>query len=653
MIWELDLMATYDDEKSMVSQEDYATDDLSLLGTVFDNRFEILEILGKGATGTVYKAREALLDRTVAIKVIHSYLLSNPSAVDRFKNEAVNSSKLSHVNIARVYSCGVANDGRLYMVMDLLKGRSLADCIKRDGKLELSKFFDLFLQLADGIIYAHHHGAVHRDIKPRNIVVIPEVGQDRAVLVDFGIAKWMEQNSSQSSTQTGLLLGSSSYMSPEQCQGKVVDARSDVYSFAVVMYECLTGNTPFQGDSPMDVMYKHIHEPVGNLPAMKLLPKELARIISKCMQKEPGLRYQNFDELRSDLLACSLNRAELQEEIAKSGPRRNRWNKQSTLYSIVVILLFLSFGVGYFWIKASSLNNTKETIRVIEKKNVLPDLHSCSLPRNIEELRSLRNRFLRTDRRSEFRIFCKRWLDKYKDLPPDNESKQWCYREYFDLLQQFGPEDEAERIAQILLKEQNSARTVAAVASYHVDRLLKDDKCKEAVSIATQNLDKVRKPLLDAGTINEIVALNKLLNMRAAAYYKCKDYEKAYESYKESYHIRLDYCHNAQEFGGNVFDLADMARGLAMCMPRVGKSAEIKSIADECCLAAVEDPKANFKPADVYELIAQSLFEGGDLDLSLFYFKKALKEMQLLHRSVDEARIRSVVTNMERSRSLR
>jgi serine/threonine protein kinase len=320
----------------MVEPEKSESD--SLIGTSFDKRYQILARLGTGATATAYKANDQILQREVAIKIIHKHLLGSSGAVNRFKQEGQTSTSLSHPNIAKVYMEGIASDGRIYLVMDCLEGKTLAQLLAEVGKLTLDRFFNIFAQMIDALSYAHEQGVVHRDIKPSNIVLINEGNRDKAILVDFGIAKLLNQVSGQALTQTSVLLGSSSYMSPEQCRGlQDIDQRSDIYSLACVMFEALTGKAPFDGDSPLDVMYKHLNQSFSKLRFLKDLPPDLAKIIDKCLQKNPAMRYQNMQALKNDFTKAS----------AMSDTQKNRFDapeaqRRSGRYAIV---LFLCFGV--------------------------------------------------------------------------------------------------------------------------------------------------------------------------------------------------------------------------------------------------------------------------------------------------------------------
>lgn len=227
---------------------------------------ELLDVIAEGGMSRVYRARQVRLDRIVAVKVLSKAIISGDESIKRFQQEAKFTSELKHPNIIQIVSFGLCNDGQAYLVMEYLEGLSLAEDLKRNGRFPLKKFKNVFLPLLSALEHAHQAGVVHRDIKPGNIMICGnEAGQQTVKLVDFGIAKAMNGSDSQQLTQTGSLLGSPSHMSPEQCQGKPLDGRSDLYSLACVMYECLTGEPPFSGDSPLLVMQKHSTEPPPTL----------------------------------------------------------------------------------------------------------------------------------------------------------------------------------------------------------------------------------------------------------------------------------------------------------------------------------------------------------------------------------------------------
>jgi serine/threonine-protein kinase len=269
-------------------------------------RFNIVSELGRGAMGVVYRAEDPLLNREVAIKTI---LLSADESVRaeyeaRFLQEAKAAGGLNHPGIVTTYDIGREGD-LVYLAMELLDGEELRNLLARE-RLPLSVAIDIAIEVAEGLAYAHEHGVVHRDIKPANIMIL----RDRhAKIMDFGIAML---HVSDVKTQTGLLLGSPKYMSPEQIAGKTVDRRADIYSLGVVLYEMVAGVPPFAGEDVNHLMYEvchGVHSPPHFLnPAV---PAILELILDKALAKEPEKRYQDARELAADLRACREGLVEL------------------------------------------------------------------------------------------------------------------------------------------------------------------------------------------------------------------------------------------------------------------------------------------------------------------------------------------------------
>jgi serine/threonine-protein kinase len=260
-------------------------------------RYEIIEKLGEGAMGTVYRALDPLIERTVAIKTIPLNLPEEEKKLfeDRFLREAKSAGRLSHPNIVTIYDVGETNECA-YIAMEYLDGMSLREIIRQHGPLPIELALDTALQMAHALAFAHDHGIVHRDVKPPNVIV---TGKRATVkLTDFGIAHLM----SNSETRAGMLMGSPRYMSPEQVQGQTVDGRSDIFSLGIVLHEMLTGQPPFGGDELHGILFRIVNEPVP--PASRLrpdIPAGLDDILSKCLAKRPQDRYPNAHELSRDL----------------------------------------------------------------------------------------------------------------------------------------------------------------------------------------------------------------------------------------------------------------------------------------------------------------------------------------------------------------
>jgi serine/threonine-protein kinase len=263
-------------------------------------RYKILEVLGRGAMGVVYKAVDPVIDRVVAITTINLSLSKDEIAEyeARFQQEIKAAGRFSHPNIVTIYDVG-RTDEVAYMAMEFLNGRELKDILATGARLEVDTTVELMLQVADGLAYAHEHGIVHRDIKPSNIMVIDLPNGVFSKITDFGIAR---MPGSAVKTMTGVVLGSPRYMSPEQVVGKEIDHRSDIFSLGVVLYETLTGTAPFDGATLTGIMYATVNtHPAPPSAANPASPKMLDLVLEKALAKEVDRRYQSMREFHNDL----------------------------------------------------------------------------------------------------------------------------------------------------------------------------------------------------------------------------------------------------------------------------------------------------------------------------------------------------------------
>lgn len=268
---------------------------MTQLADVFSNRYEIQRGIARGGMAEVYLARDQLLDRPVAVKVLFAEYARDPSFVERFRREAQSAASLNHPNIVAIYDWGQER-GTYFIVMEYVRGRSLRDVVQVNGPFSPRRTAEIGAEIAGALEFAHRNGVVHRDVKPGNVLLTAE-GDIK--VTDFGIAR---AGTSEALTQTGAVMGTAAYFSPEQAQGLPVDGRSDVYSLGVVLYEMVTGAPPFTGESPVAVAYKHVREdpesPAARAPD---LPPDLEHIILTAMAKDADSRYQTADELRADL----------------------------------------------------------------------------------------------------------------------------------------------------------------------------------------------------------------------------------------------------------------------------------------------------------------------------------------------------------------
>jgi eukaryotic-like serine/threonine-protein kinase len=262
---------------------------------VLAGRYEIDALLGQGGMARVFRGTDRVLDRTVAIKVLSPQFADDDQFVTRFRREAQAAAGLNHPNIVSVYDTGDQGDVH-FIVMEYIEGRTLRDVIRSEGPLLPERAAEIGEAVARALSTAHQAGLVHRDIKPGNIMLTRD---GEVKVMDFGIAR---TSTGDTLTQTAAVLGTASYLSPEQAQGLTVDARSDLYSLGCVLYEMLTARAPFTGDSPVAIAYKHVKEdPVPPSHLNPDVPPTLDAVVLKCMAKNPANRYETAEELRADL----------------------------------------------------------------------------------------------------------------------------------------------------------------------------------------------------------------------------------------------------------------------------------------------------------------------------------------------------------------
>ena len=283
------------------------------LGVQVAGQFRILERIGSGGMGAVYKAEQPDMNRNVAVKILHTKYMSRSDLVSRFRREARAMSHLSHPNTAKVFLYGQLEDGACYFVMEHLEGSNLAQEVRAHGPMDAARAIGVMIQVCGALEEAHKAGIVHRDLKPENIFLTSQGGiVDFPKVLDFGLAKVSERQMRPGSlilTQEGMVFGTPEFMSPEQARGETLDGRSDIYSLGVILYELLTGKLPFAAAQPMEYINLHInHQPatLAEGAPERTFPAGLQHVLDRVLAKRPEDRYASATEFARALKACSL-----------------------------------------------------------------------------------------------------------------------------------------------------------------------------------------------------------------------------------------------------------------------------------------------------------------------------------------------------------
>ncbi|MGE5275731.1 MAG: protein kinase domain-containing protein, partial [Acidobacteriota bacterium] len=303
-------------------------------GVEIGHRYKVLKLLGIGGMGSVYRVHDRELDRDVALKLIRGDIANNPQTLERFKREIQLSSRVTHKNVLRAFDLG-ETEGIKYLTMEYVEGDDLAGLLKREKRLPIPRVLAIFRQICEGLQAAHQKGVIHRDLKPQNVMID---AQDHVYLMDFGLAKMVEQSGM---TQTGAVVGTPYYMSPEQVKGETAGPQSDIYSLGVILYEMVTGAVPFTGKSVFEVMMQRMQKaPPPATASNPGIPGYLQKILDRCLAVDPSVRYQSASEILADLDNATF-RPTLRYAI-----HRRRWLKPAAAGLVVAAVL----AAGGLWL---------------------------------------------------------------------------------------------------------------------------------------------------------------------------------------------------------------------------------------------------------------------------------------------------------------
>lgn len=469
-------------------------------GTVIGGSYEVGAEISKSTESTVYAARHLVLSRDVVVKVLNlAESTQDEKRRARFGQEARLAISLDHANIVKTLAGGLLDDGRPYIVMELIDGVTLREELNRCNCISVESFKEIFCQVLSGLDYVHSSGLLHRDIKPENILLA--TGSDGfriAKLSDFGIAKSVNDDSdSQSLTGTKDLMGSPAYMSPEQCQNLKLDERSDIYSLGCTMFEALSGKTPFVSDSTFDLMYKRVHEKTPKLRSLKIRA-DLVSVIEKCLRRNPEERWSSAAELKSAL------------EKIHTGSERSPWQAALAILAIFTILVFsVWLLIGY---QAKEIKNAGNISKPIKRKAGSDSVDSVSFE-------DFERTMARADYPQAFRILT--LLSQNKNIS-DQSHLHSCFAYYYKTLSDYTSSLEHARLASVLALKQASSKD---------DFAYENSRLEMAVAyMNTREFDKAKAILKEL-----ISSLNSLTDHREAnrIYMNYCDYLCRVKNYSE------------------------------------------------------------------------------------------------------------------------
>lgn len=330
----------------------------------FSGRYKVIEKIGSGGMAEVYKAEDTILSRTVAIKVLHSQLATQKDFIERLRREAQAAANLNHPNIVSIHDWGSEGD-TYFIVMEYIEGKTLKEIIEAEAPLSPERAVAIAAKVSSALEFAHRRDIVHRDVKPQNIIITPE-GEIK--VTDFGIAR---AGAATPMTQTGSIMGTAQYISPEQAQGRIIQRTSDIYSLGIVLYEMLTGKVPFLGENAIAIAFKQVHEkPIPPRKIKPSIPEGLENIVLRALAKNPSDRYQSGEQMRVDLLRFSrgeevsplppqLSTAE--ETVIITPKRKKRKKRKIPLAPWVILLILVPIVLTLGYVFASGINFSPTT----------------------------------------------------------------------------------------------------------------------------------------------------------------------------------------------------------------------------------------------------------------------------------------------------
>ena len=343
------------------TDEQYARQPDPRVGLILDSKYKLIESLGQGGMGSIFRAQRLHIGDEVAVKLLHHDLVREQKALERFRREARAAAMIRHPNVVSIhdFNDGSSDATQPYIVMELVRGVSLGDLLRREGRMKPERAVRLMQGVCTGVGVAHRQGLLHRDLKPDNVIVVPpshEGDEETAKVVDFGLAKVRDVAASTALTHTGAVIGTLYYMSPEQCSGEELDARADVYSLGAMFYEMLSGGPPFRSRNLAGLIAKHLHEPPPPFPEALRVPKALEAVCLRALAKDPNQRQPDAIALGRELQSALTAPAVAYQPPAVAAPtRRNPLKWLIAAFGLFVGLIVIiaagfaiKFGVDQF-----------------------------------------------------------------------------------------------------------------------------------------------------------------------------------------------------------------------------------------------------------------------------------------------------------------
>ena len=378
---------------------------ISLIGAIIEGRYRIESCLGEGGSGAVYKAYQIDFNRYVAIKALHATDWRDPEVLARFEREAKILGKLSQ-NIVGVYTSIIYPDAPPYLVLEYVEGMPLSTVLQNGGVLSEPRSIDIAMQISKALEVAHAEGIIHRDLKPQNVMLTVLPRPDFVKVLDFGLSRLIQadESAAQRLTRTGELIGTPQYMSPEQCTGEPIDARSDIYALGCIMYECVSGRPPFNPDNPLALLYKHRHEWPERLTKIESCSAspELELVVFEMSQKDPAERFQSAQELCNALrLLSSGNSDQIKLGDVSFGTKQKKRSPAGIIVTSLILLLVIA-GTVFFKTRSAQMqkdlsDNGSTNKRAAERLTGSPErqlVALCSIigspsPKQLEEIDSI------------------------------------------------------------------------------------------------------------------------------------------------------------------------------------------------------------------------------------------------------------------------